>query len=241
MDNEKQRGNPHKPSQKTGSPAKGAKKNFGLTSLETLLPGVMGKMGLEKRLKEHSFMQLWFNVCGSSLKDLSRPLYIDHERNLVIGASNAAVAQEISLMRSKLLSELGRMARSLGLELKGIRIDLKNFHQPQEKPQEVLERPALKEPAAGELEELMLSKSDQELLKKISQDIAAENPDPATSDSLRASINKRVMQAFERQLKLQVWRRLNGYPVCQSCDLPSPRLHALHGNNICFTCLMNRD
>ncbi|MBY0357704.1 MAG: DUF721 domain-containing protein [Candidatus Obscuribacterales bacterium] len=201
------------------------------------MPQVTGHLGLEKRLKEHSFMQLWFSVCGPQLKECSRPLYMDYQNNLVIAAKDASVAQEISLMRSKFLSELGRMARSLGLEIKGIRVDLKHFHQNENQFVAPEAEPELPEPNSDQLAAVILSEKDYELLKKVSAEI---NQQVTAATALQNSINERVLEMMEKQLRMQAWRRNNGYLTCQGCHLLTPRLHALKGRNLCFNCFMEK-
>lgn len=219
---------------------KKGKSRYGLTSVEIVLPQIMGQMGLEKRLKEHGFMQLWFNVCGEELKNCSRPLFMDHQHNLVVGAKDASTAQEISLMRTGLLSKLGHMARALGVELRGIRVDLKNFHEPQ-----IFEIPtdsanSLPLPGPEELNHWTLEEDDLALLKKVSEEVGSAVTDSGTTP-LKDMIGNKVLQLLEQQLKLRSWRRKHGYPICQSCNTPAPRLHALNGSNICFNCSLDRD
>lgn len=201
-------------------------KRYEMETIDKVLPGVLTQLGLERRLREHTLMQLWPTLVPVSLAERSRPVFIDHQHNLVIAVSDASVAQELSLMKGKIMQSLGLTARSLGLEIKALRIDMKNFHRSPEPPlPEESPMPKLNE---HELVELELSQHDKQLIVDLSKKLAAEGQDKHMS--------LRVLHAYETQLRLTEWRRRKGFPLCSSCGNPVARLFEHGSHKVCFNC-----
>lgn len=209
-------------------PAKQQKSPASLAPVDKVLPGVLSGLGLERRLREHALMQLWASLLPEALANSSRPLFIDHQHNLVIAVSNASAAQELSLIKGKLMQALEATARSLDIKLVSLRFDLKNFHRPEEKP--VPEESPLPQPSDSQLAELTLKGSDIELIGILSAKLEAET---GRSEDLKIM----VLRAFEKQLRLAEWRRRHGFPVCQSCGNPVARLFVHETHKVCFNCL----
>lgn len=201
----------------------------GLSKLDKVLPAVLRQSGLEKRLREHAVFGLWPAVAGDKLSERSRPVYIDSQMNIVITASDSAVAQEIALCRIKLLQSLAPLSRAAGVEIRGIRVDLKHYHRRPE-PEPEVEVVTLPEPDDQALVALELGVEQKLLLENLRRDL--ENH----AEPQRAHINKRVLITYEKQLRLSMWRKARGFPICQQCGFAVSRLHNVGGNKVCFNC-----
>jgi hypothetical protein len=200
-----------------------------LDQVEKVLPSVLAKLGLEKRLREHTLMQVWSGLLSEKLAQRCRPLFIDHQHNLVVAVADAAVAQELSLMKSRLVKGLAATARSLGIELVSLRMDMKNFHRLEEKA--VVEEPPLPQPSDAELLAITLSNHDMQLICDLSRSLPV-------AQGQKAELNVMVLRAYERQLRLAEWRHRHSFPVCQACDNPVSRLFARGNLKVCFNCLV---
>ncbi len=198
--------------------------------VDKVLPDVMQNLGLEKRLREHALMQVWETLLPRALAERSRPLFIDHQQNLVVAVSDASVAQELSLMKGKLIQSLAATARSLGLELRALRLDMKNFHRAQDEPEPPVEL-RLPQPSDRDLLEFELGEHDKQLIVELSKKLSE---DPLNS----GHFDEKALRAFETQLKLLEWRRRNGYPCCQRCSNPVLRLHLIGAYKLCFNCTL---
>ncbi len=195
--------------------------------VDKILPSVMTGLGLDRRMKEHALMQVWPSFLPVALSEKSRPLFMDNQQNLVISASNAAVAQEISLMKNKLLQSLKMTARSLGVELNGLRVEMKNYHQPLEP--ELAEAAPLPQASEEDLDLVELNANDKQLIVDLSKQLA-ENSE------FESGLKMKALKAYERQLRLAQWRRVMGFPVCPLCSNPVPRLYELDMHKLCFSC-----
>lgn len=195
-----------------------------------VLNNVMVKLGLERRLREHTLMSLWPTLVGPPWSNRSRPLFIDSESKLVVSVSDAATGQELSLLKSEILNKLRAAGRSVGVAISGLRFDLKHYHANQ--AEEALSQAAavsLPEPTAAELEAVELPELSLYELHALKSDlenapVGPINPSP-----------ERILMVFETELRMREWMRLKGFPVCAECRHP---VRTLHGKErLCAACL----
>jgi hypothetical protein len=194
-----------------------------MTDVSSVLNRVVSKLGLDKRLREHTFLSLWPTFVPSSIADRSRPLFIDAERNLVISVADAATGQELSMMRSRVLAKVSAAARSLGIEISGIRPDLKHYHSNSTcvvHPLSSEER--LPAPTEAELAAITLNESEHEEISKLAEEL--------TAGGGSADTNARMVKLYEHK-----------YPTCAECGNPVERLHKKETRGlptaVCIACL----
>jgi hypothetical protein len=194
-----------------------------------VLTNVMSKLGLDKRLREHTLMNLWPVFVGEKWATRSRPLFIDAEIKLVVAVSDASTAQELSLTRGEILNKLRKAGRSLGIDLAGIRFDLKHYHSPP--PLDVLPAavaPAFPEPEAGDLEKISLGGEDQEELSRLKAALSQNE------EAGQVISSARILSVFEKELRVRQWMRENSFPLCRACGNPARSLQG--PGQLCVTC-----
>lgn len=104
-----------------------AKSRF--ANISTILPGVVTKLGLDRRMQEQALFSLWSSLVDPIYASRSMPLYLDGQGIMVVAVENGSTAQELSFAKTKLLKQLQPIAGSLGMAIKGMRFDLKRFYQ----------------------------------------------------------------------------------------------------------------
>ena len=205
------------------------------SAVNNVLNRVMSNLGLDRRLREHTFMSLWSTFVTSGIADRSRPIYIDADRNFVVAVADASTGQELSMMKGKILQTLGPAARSLGIEVRGLRIDLKHYHSGL--APNAIELDLVKPwPKATEadLAETELTTADQAQLSMLRADLENSEQSPA--------IKARLLRMFEREMRMKNWQLANGFPTCQKCGAPAERLHELKSAQseqpamVCLSC-----
>lgn len=201
-------------------------KTQGFSRVEGVLSALSSSLGLERRLKEHTLLQLYNTCVDQKLAGSTRALFIDSSRNLVVAARDASAAQELSLCRRALLHSISKLGRSLGVEIAGVRVDLKHFHR-QEEPEPQI-TPPLPEPVEGDLDRLCLDSHEIASLEALRAGLEQES----------AQIRDAMIRLVERRLRLSKWRLANGYPTCGRCGNPARRLHASKQDKLCFSCAM---
>ena len=211
-----------------GARAKG-RRNF--SDISRVLPQVLRKLGLDSRLKEQTFMNLWPHIVGHPFGTLSRPLFIDHERNIVVAVRDASTGQEMTFAKVQLLKAIRQAARGVGIEITGMRFDLKRYNEgPVDPIIEVLPDPShgLPEPSAEDLAAIVVTREQYEEIAALGLSYKEAQPDAADA------LVSRVQSLFEKEIRLRTWREGKGYPRCSKCGDVTPRLHGI--TLICAQC-----
>jgi hypothetical protein len=219
---------PYKQQHLQGARAKG-RRNF--AEISRVLPQVLRKLGLDQRLKEQTFINLWPHIVGEPFGSLSRPIFIDNERNIVVAVNGASTGQEMTFAKVQLLKSIRQAARGVGIEITGMRFDLKRFSEgPLDPPIEILPDPALglPEPSAEDLAEIKLNGEQYKEIADLGISYLSAQPDASPS------IVSRVQALFEKEIRLRTWREGKGYPRCTKCDDVTARLHGT--TLICAQC-----
>jgi hypothetical protein len=189
-----------------------------LSPVNSVLNKVLSNLGLDRRLREHTFMSLWPTFVSSAVAERSRPLFIDAERNLVISVKDAATGQELSMAKGKLLPRVASAARSLQIEVRGLRLDLKHYHAVSTMPYIEEEKP-LPKPSEADLQSIDLKAGDLAAVDDLRRQLASDA-------AVQSETCEKIVALYERELRLGRWRFLNNYPVCPQCSNPVERLHS---------------
>lgn len=203
---------------------KKAGRNF--QQLSRVLPKVMRQLGLDTRLREHTFLNIWPHVVGEPFASRTRPLFIDHERNLVLAVRDAATGQEITFAKAELLKAIRRAARGVGIEINGMRFDMKRFYEGAlDNAQVSLDtQTELPEPSEDELAAEELSVAEVVQIGEVASSMGPE----------QAHLAQRMRGLYEKEMRLKKWREKMGYPHCSKCGDITSRLHG--ENLICANC-----
>lgn len=211
-------------------------RKYGMTGLDTVLHQVVDKLGLDRRLKEHALCSLWPDIVGSALASRSRAALIDPAANLVVSAQDASVAQELSMLRPKILSKVLEIARSLGVEVRGVRIDMRNYRTVQQ-PVLLEEENTLPEPSTQDLMKVELRPEDKHKLAEMKKDFESD-----AKEGQNVGYHESLLKIYEKQLKLERWRIEHGYPECSLCRTHVRKLRSSSqsGQQLCHICILNQ-
>jgi len=204
--------------------------SYGKSSLgkaSAAISKVLSSLGLDKRLREHTLVNLWPAIVGPTFSSRSRAMFIDTEKNLVVTVADASTGQELSLHKRELLKKLKSAGNAVGVAVEGVRFDLKQFYSQKlaESDTLALVPSRLPAPFPEDLEALELN---QEELSQLGA-IAA-----ATED---AAARERVMRLAEMQIKTAKWRKEKGYPLCSRCRASADYLHTAEA--LCDLCYLD--
>jgi hypothetical protein len=219
---------PYKKQYLLGARAKG-RRNF--AEISGVIPQVLRKLGLDQRLKEQTFMNLWPHIVGEPFGSLSRPIFIDNERNIVVAVRDASTGQEMTFSKVKLIKSIRQAARGVGIEITGMRFDLKRFSEgPLDPLPDILPDPAmgLPEPRLEDLAEIKITEEQYKEIEALGVSFLQAQPEAAPA------IVSRVQALFEKEIRLRSWREGKGYPRCTNCGDVTARLHGT--TLICAQC-----
>lgn len=204
-----------------------------MSSVNKVLNQLVSSLNLDRRLKEHTLLGLWPTIVGEPFSTKSRPLFIDHEGNIVISVSEAAVGQELSLMRSQLVKKMRVAGNGLGVEIRGIRFDMKHFYKKEEivenrKAVEATNQQRLANtPGPEELASIILTPEEEADIKALKTRLTAADGD-------HEKVHDRIVALYEKELRARKWMEANVSTQCQTCKQPTPMLYGSQG--LCSMC-----
>ena len=231
-----------------------------LSSISNVLNKVMSKYGLDKRLRTEALLSCWPQAVGEPFSSLTRPLYIDFEGNIVIAVKDSAVGQELSFRKNELIRNLRPLAKGLGIQLTGMRFDLKHFVEPATERDLSIQASAemIRDPAHEIIDAMSLTDEEEAQVQALIADFQAvptydgeistdESADeslvilPAEQDNKSEPLRDRMRRMYERELKVRRWRKEQNCPECTSCGSVELRLHGEQGLcRVCFSQLGRR-
>ncbi len=215
---------------------KGKGRNF--QQIAKVLPKVLRQLGIDNRLKEHTFLHLWPHIVGEPFASRTRPLFIDSDGNVVIAVKDASTGQEISFAKGDLLKKLKQAARGVGISINGMRFDMKRYFEKATSDEFAYQfQEPLPEPTEADLYAIELSVDEALQIANVATNfvIDAHSEDSSAADGAdfsRLAIRMRAL--YEKELRLKKWRLAHNYPVCTQCGDVASRLHG--ANLICPLC-----
>jgi hypothetical protein len=221
-----------------------------LANVGDVLGTVVQGLSLDRRLREHALRQIWPTLVGEPFQARSRVLFVDSEENVVVAVSDASTAQEMSFSKRELLQKIFPAARALGLRIRGIRFDLKQFFSKSEsslnldpsQSGQMTHEPLPESPAEDELNRIALTESHRQQVQELTLALKSIDELKITSTSEDGSDtkqwSKRITRIVEHELKLETWRRSQNFPNCSSCHYPTGKLHTELG--LCTQCYLKK-
>ena len=78
-------------------------------------------------ITRNNLFKFWKKVVGEKFQDNSRPYSMTSGLVMVVACKNSAVAQELMLRKTKIMSELEPYLKSLKMKVNDLRFDVKRW------------------------------------------------------------------------------------------------------------------
>lgn len=208
--------------------------NKDFNNIDSVLNKVMVNLGLDKGLKQQEFAKLWPKVVGPKFQNSSKVVYIQSRQGediLTVAVSSPAVAQELSFFKEDIIKKIKVVAKDFNYNIKEILFNSKVW---QELKQETKQKTEEENKNFYKIEKNF----SEEDLKKI------ELPDEVVQsikDSLKEQkfyseeMKEKMFNTIIKDLKIQEWRKNNGFPVCSKCGI-AINYYSPEGENLCPAC-----
>lgn len=209
----------------------GRRRKAKFVNFASVLNKVVSQYGIDKRLREHTMLSMWPHVVGEPWSSLSRAVFFDYERNLVVAVKDSSIAQELTFKKVEILKSVRAMAKSVGVKVSGVRFDIKSYSKIKDFESFEISESASSEPYEPTEEDLIKvelssdTKSELENFKKSLDD-----------ESTSSEVKSRIFEIYERDLRRTVWLIENGAGICSGCGIPSPRLYG--ARSLCSNCFV---
>jgi len=197
------------------------------TNIGNILPTVLEKLGLDRRLNETALFSLWTSLVDEIYVNRSIPLYIDASNILLVAVEDSSTAQEMSFFKPKLLEKLKRVAPQLGLRIDGLRFDLKQFYAAKQERIDSAANKNISKDKIGlsikerELEAIILTEEEVNEISNLKAALHGIASHPEQSNIEPAGLfTKRIVDLVERRLRLNKWHKSKNLPFCKQCGEP---------------------
>lgn len=192
-----------------------SKRKGKLTSLESLIPRVSQKMGIESRLRELMIMNYWSEIAQGEIGKESKPHSLKRTKDgalLYVGAKSSMVAQELNIVKLALLDKLNLLASQLGFRIKDIVISTKYWTEDSDndsiEPSKINTIKEINDKEFLDIESVEISEDQK---KEIEKNLSLLDFD----DDLK----KRMKSVMEKDLKIKKIKEERGFPVCKRCGV----------------------
>jgi len=209
------------------------------TAIDAILSNVMDELGLDRRIQEKSLLSLWSSLLEPVYATRSMPLYIDNQGILIVAVENGSTAQELSFLKAKLLSQLQTIGAGLGISIKGIRFDLKQFAQIADKKNtieqtnnQLANKPT---PSDEELAAFKLDDNETEEIARLKEQLH-KTLGETSENSFSNQMLVRIINSVEKRKRFKKWCIQQNMPVCKQCGEPLLAPHQQLNTMLCPLC-----
>ena len=208
------------------------------TNVSNILPKVVEKLGLDKRLNEQALFYLWPSILDEPYSSRSLPLYIDTQNVLLIAVEDSSTAQELSFIKPKLIKKLKEIGKQLDLKIEGIRFDLKQFHLTRKQRLERKESIVIKTTGISdsELQAIKLTQAECDEIEHFKGEIKKTADVKPSNMAENEAFSTRLVNLVEKQMRLKKWHKSQNLPFCKQCYEPIFQTGVL----LCLYCLQQK-
>lgn len=87
---------------------------------------IMNKNKLNSIVKHSTVFSFWNNIVGAKFANITKPYAIKLQK-LYVSAKSPVIIQELSLYKNKILAKINSYSKPLGIEIKDVIFNYKNF------------------------------------------------------------------------------------------------------------------
>ena len=107
------------------------KKNSETKTISDLLNesvfGQVSKDRLNNVVKQSTIFSFWDNIVGAKFSKFTKPYSVKYQK-IYVSVKSPIIAQELSLYKNKILKKINSYSQPLGMEIKDVIFNYKNFH-----------------------------------------------------------------------------------------------------------------
>ncbi len=192
------------------------KKNY-FESFENIIGTVVKTMGLERGLSEVAFAKLWPQIVGERFKESTALISVNQKYGydiMLVAVSSGAVLQEMVFCKASLLTKIKKYSKNFNYNVKDIHFSTQlwkenNFFKAEEEEEKTLYK-IKKIYTEKDLSQVQLPQNLEESIKKS----LSENDFCKKEES-----REKILKTIIKDLKIQIWKKNNGFPVCSSCNI----------------------
>lgn len=209
-------------------------KNNYFNNIESVLNSVMVEMGLDKGLKQQEFAKLWSKIVGPKFQNSSKVVYIQSRQGediLTVAVSSSAVAQELSFFKEDIIKKIKVVAKDFNYNIKDILFNSKIWEELKKETKQKTEE------ENKNFYKIEKNFTEEELNRIELPESAVLSIKNSLGDQSFYSeeLKEKMYNTIIKDLKIQEWRKNNGFPVCSECGI-TIKYYSPEGENLCPSC-----
>ena len=208
------------------------KKHHKLESIGSLIDKMSKNLGIERGLREITFVNLWPELIGGKFSNETNPIGIIKKNGydvLLLSVSSSSVSQEMFLYKNEILKKISNIALSLEFNIKDIIFSTKLWKKNKNKisldSNEENTTFFLKKISDSDLKNIVVPEN---IINFVKESISTQN---FSSNELK----DRMLKMIINDIKLQIWKKNNGYPSCSQCGVALD-YYTYNKKNLCPSC-----
>lgn len=177
-----------------------------------ILPDVLKKAGINVGISQIALFNLWAEVVGKRFLRTTKAIKL-HRKTLTIATKSPAVTQELVMFKADLLKKLSILTQNLEIKVEDIHFNHKVWSEvtTDKIAKEQYEyRKYLPAPKDGDIAQIELPQNIQD---EIAQSFV-------NTENLTEEMKQKIIKTISDDIKRQIWKKENGYPLCQKCFIP---------------------
>lgn len=194
------------------------RKNSDFEKINFITNRVAQELGVDRGLKEITLINLWPNIVGPRFKDKSQAVSVMKKNGfdaLLVAVASSIISQELYMFKKDILRKLSPMAKSLGFSVRDVMFSAKLWNEVQEKnnipeKQEETAHYFVKTPSDEDIKYIHVPEN---IINSIKESMKTQN---FSTDEQK----DRFLSVIVKDLKIQIWRKNNGFPCCKECGIP---------------------
>lgn len=209
------------------------KNKYGLTSLSSVMDDVVKKLGLDRRFREITLINMWPEIIGNRFRDKSRALYVKRKDNidvLVLAVYSSVISQELTLHKNIILNKIAPVAHSLEFNVKDLVFN-SSLWKPENKNivNDLYSDPEIihinNNPTDEDLESISVPENIIFMIRESINNQTFSSPE----------FKDRLMNTIIKDVKIQIWKKEKGFPICERCGIPINFYHQKE-KKLCPSC-----
>lgn len=171
---------------------------------------------------------LWDEIIGSRFKKSTKPYKIKNNK-LIVLTKSVMISQELEFQKKYILENISKFTKNLDIKITNIVFDHLNWLNVQDvqKINKKIER--IKYLPAPNEEDIKNIKLPENLIENIENSLK-------NSQNLTEEMKKKIINTVLSDIKRQIWKKENNYPVCEKCGMVLDYIEQKEGTILCRVC-----
>lgn len=171
---------------------------------------------------------LWDEIIGNRFKKTTKPFKIKNT-TLIVSTKSVMVSQELEFQKKVIIEKISKFTKNLDIKITDVlfnHLSWQNLSNNTSFPQKIERRKYLPFPNEDDIKNIKLPDN---LIENIKNSLES-------SQNLTNEIKQKIINTVFCDIKRQIWKKENNYPICEKCGLVLDYIEQKEGPILCSVC-----